>query len=203
MSEKKQISENSKQQLEANNGKLVAKLCFAVLAMFGFGFAMVPLYDVFCEVTGINGRVVVKANSTDVDPIDESRIVTVEFITRIANGNDMSFQALTQKVQLHPGQMSEVAFKVKNPSQYKVFAQAIPSVSPGQASLYLNKTECFCFTQQELQGKEEVTYPMKFFLDQDLPESITLLTVSYTLYKVGSEQLASAATEDNQDVESI
>ncbi|WP_111978947.1 cytochrome c oxidase assembly protein [Algibacillus agarilyticus] len=190
-------------ETKPDNKKLIYRLCIAVAFMFGFGFALVPLYDVFCQITGINGRVVVNASEDELQTVDESRLVTVEFITRIANGNNMTFEALTKRVQLHPGQLSEVAFTVKNPSDVQAYAQAIPSVSPGQASLFLNKTECFCFQQQELEANETVTYPMKFYLDRDLPHSISLLTVSYTLYKVGTGAVVSVSQEGKRNVESL
>lgn len=165
------------------NNKLVLRLVVIVVGMFGFGFALVPLYDVFCDITGING----KTNNTAAASssfIDESREITVEFITRTNSGMPWEFRAEKARVQVHPGEVNTVAFYVRNPATSDIIAQAIPSVSPGQAALYLNKTECFCFNQQPLQAGEEAWMPMSFYVDTSLPQGITYLTLQYTLYDV-------------------
>ena len=170
-------------QNQANN-KMVIKLVFIVVGMFGFGFALVPLYDVFCDITGINGKTENTAATYSGAAIDESRLVTVEFITRTNTGMPWEFRAETKKVKLHPGELSTVEFYVRNPASKDIVAQAIPSVSPGQAALYLNKTECFCFNQQPLSAGKEARMPMQFYVDPQLPEDITYFTVQYTLYDV-------------------
>lgn len=166
------------------NNKLVLRLIVVVVGMFGFGFALVPLYDVFCDITGINGKTDNKAAVRTVDDVDTSREITVEFITRTNSGMPWEFRAETQKVLVHPGEVNTVAFYVRNPANSNIIAQAIPSVSPGQAALYLNKTECFCFNQQPLQAGQEAWMPMSFYVDTSLPEDITYFTLQYTLYDV-------------------
>lgn len=171
-------------QQQAQNKKTILKLVFVVVGMFGFGFALVPLYDVFCAVTGINGKTAnVAADYTNID-VNKERWVTVEFITRTNSGMPWQFEAQTKKVKVNPGAMSQVDFYAFNPTGRDIVGQAVPSVSPGPAAIYLNKTECFCFNQQPLKAGEETIMPMKFYVDPELPEDITFFTVQYTLYDV-------------------
>ncbi|WP_421132929.1 cytochrome c oxidase assembly protein [Alteromonas sp. A079] len=170
-------------QTNANN-KLVIKLVVIVFGMFGFGFALVPLYDVFCDIAGINGKTENSAALYESVEIDESREVTVEFITRTNTGMPWEFRAETKRIKVHPGELNTVSFYVRNPASSNIVAQAIPSVSPGTAAIYLNKTECFCFNQQPLTAGAEAYMPMQFYVDPQLPEDITYFTLQYTLYDV-------------------
>lgn len=170
-------------QANANN-KMVIKLVVIVFGMFGFGFALVPLYDVFCDVTGINGKTENTAAVYESIEIDESREITVEFITRTNTGMPWEFRAQTSRMKVHPGELNTVSFYVRNPASNNMMAQAIPSVSPGMAALYLNKTECFCFNQQPLSAGAEAYMPMQFYVDPQLPEDISYFTVQYTLFDV-------------------
>lgn len=169
---------------QAKNNKLVLKLSAIVIGMFGFGFALVPLYDVLCDALGINGKTSDIAAVYEVVEIDESRLVTVDFITRINTGMPWEFRAETKRVKVHPGELNLVNFYVRNPTKADIVGQAVPSVSPGPAAIYMNKTECFCFEQQTLLAGEEVLMPMQFYVDPQLPENITYFTVQYTLYNV-------------------
>jgi cytochrome c oxidase assembly protein subunit 11 len=169
---------------QQSHGKTVAKLLAVVVGMFGFGFALVPLYDVFCDITGINGKTSDVAAVYEAVEIDTSRMITVEFITRTNTGMPWEFSAQTKRVEVHPGEMAEVAFYVRNPVSRDIIAQAIPSVSPGTAALYVNKTECFCFRHQPLKAGEEAIMPMTFYIDPQLPEDITFFTLQYTLYDI-------------------
>jgi cytochrome c oxidase assembly protein subunit 11 len=184
----KQTSDDKAAQSAAlspqSHGKTVAKLLAVVVGMFGFGFALVPLYDVFCDITGINGKTSDEAAVYEAVEIDTSRMITVEFITRTNTGMPWEFSAQTKRVEVHPGEMAEVAFYVRNPVSRDIIAQAIPSVSPGTAALYVNKTECFCFRHQPLKGGEEAIMPMTFYIDPQLPEDITFFTLQYTLYDI-------------------
>lgn len=166
------------------NSRLVVKLLVVVVGMFGFGYALVPLYDVFCDITGINGKTENRAAVYQAVEIDNSREITVEFITRTNTGMPWEFRAETKRMKVHPGELNTVEFYVRNPVSTDIIAQAIPSVSPGQAALYLNKTECFCFNQQPLTAGSEARLPMQFYVDPQLPEDINYFTVQYTLYDV-------------------
>ncbi|MCC2617004.1 cytochrome c oxidase assembly protein [Aestuariibacter halophilus] len=166
------------------HGRLVVKLVAIVVGMFGFGFALVPLYDVFCDITGINGKTENTAAVYDGVTVDTSRTVTVEFITRTNSGMPWEFTVETRRVDVHPGEMAQVNFFARNPASRDIVGQAVPSVSPGQAALFLNKTECFCFNHQPLAAGAEAVMPMKFYVDPQLPEDIRFFTVQYTLYDV-------------------
>ncbi|HEY9033232.1 MAG TPA: cytochrome c oxidase assembly protein [Pseudomonadales bacterium] len=163
---------------------LVLKLMFAVVGMFGFGFALVPLYDVFCEIAGINGKTSSTAYQAVEVAVDESRTITVQFVA--SNNADMKweFKPNQAKVVLHPGEAQNVSYFARNTEQRSMTAQAIPSVSPGRAAAYLHKTECFCFNQQTLAGGESLDMPIRFFIDQDLPKDIHTITLSYTIFDV-------------------
>lgn len=182
------MSENTTQVVDkASNSKVVNKLVLVVFAMFGFGFALVPLYDVFCDITGLNG----KTNNVGVayvdNGIDTSRTIKVQFITRMAKGIPWKFEPTVNEVSVHPGEMKFVDFYAKNQSQLTITGQAVPSVSPGIAAEYFQKIECFCFTQQPLKGGEEVNMGLQFYVDLDLPSEINTLTLSYTLYDISSK----------------
>ena len=164
--------------------KTVYKSLFAVVAMFGFGFAMVPLYDVFCDITGINGKTSDVAATYDAVEVDPDREIMVEFIARTNTGMPWEFRAETKRIKVHPGELNTVSFYVRNPARTEIIAQAIPSVTPGQAALFLNKTECFCFNQQPLAGGMEAHMPMQFYVDPQIPDDIHFFTVQYTLYDV-------------------
>lgn len=170
---------------------MVKKLCLAVVGMFGFGFALVPLYDVFCEVTGLNGKTNTEAYQATEVKVDESREITIQFIA--SNNDDMNWEFKPNQtvVKVHPGEAMSVSFFAKNPSGSEMVAQAIPSVSPGRAAEYFHKTECFCFNQQTLAGGDSLDMPLRFIVDQDLPKDIKTITLSYTIFDVTPEEVAS------------
>jgi cytochrome c oxidase assembly protein subunit 11 len=176
-------------------GRLVARLLLTVVGMFAFGFALVPLYDAFCDWTGLNGKTggpyVYEAESVQVD---ESREVTVQFMTSNNAGMSWVFEPLQRQVKVHPGAMTEVRFIARNPTDKAMVGQAIPSVSPFKGADYLHKTECFCFTQQRLEAGEEIEMPLLFFIDQALPKDISKLTLSYTLFDVTANFVSSGTT---------
>ena len=171
-------------RVNQDHSKTVNKILLLVAGMFCFAFALVPLYDVFCAVTGINGKTNTEAAVYEAVEVDETRTITVDFIARTNSDMPWEFTAQTKKVDVHPGKMTEVAFYVRNPTNRDIIAQAVPSVSPGTAALYLNKTECFCFQHQPLKAGEEALMPMVFYIDPQLPENITFFTLQYTLYDI-------------------
>ncbi|NMP33036.1 cytochrome c oxidase assembly protein [Thalassotalea sp. M1531] len=169
---------------DQNVQKTVKKLVLVVFAMFGFGFAMVPLYDVFCDITGLNGKTANTAAQVNDKGVDESRIVTVQFISHLSKGIPWQFEPMVREIKVHPGEMKLVKFYAKNESSKDIIGQAVPSVSPGQAALYFQKIECFCFNHQPLKAREDVEMALQFYVDPELPEHISTLTLSYTLYDV-------------------
>ncbi len=167
------------------------------VGMFGFAFALVPLYQVFCEITGLNGKTSGQAaliaeieNSTR--PVD--REITIEFLAGVARGMPWEFRPVDKELIVRPGQLNSTTFYVRNRSNKTVMGQAVPSVSPGLASLHLKKIECFCFEQQELAAGAEMEMGLSFYIDADLPADINELTLSYTMFLVSDqeqEQIAS------------
>ncbi|MFT5295274.1 MAG: cytochrome c oxidase assembly protein subunit 11 [Colwellia sp.] len=179
-----QNSNNKDSSATKQNSKVVKKLMLIVFGMFGFGFALVPLYDVFCDITGLNGKTSTTAAVYNAEQVDTQRIVTVQFISRTAQGIPWKFEPMVREIKVHPGEMKLVKFYAKNESTRDIIGQAVPSVSPGLAAAYFQKIECFCFTQQPLKANEEVEMALQFYVDPELPENISTLTLSYTLYDV-------------------
>jgi cytochrome c oxidase assembly protein subunit 11 len=161
------------------------KLAIIPLLMFGFGFALVPLYDVFCDITGLNGKTGrVEASEISTDLVDRSRIIEVRFLANTNTGLPWSFEPLVKKMEIHPGQVYEAVYRVRSASASKTLGQAVPSVSPGLAAQHFNKTECFCFTQQELEARETRDMPIRFIVDTDISEDIEQITLSYTFFSL-------------------
>lgn len=164
--------------------RTIKKLVLTVFAMFGFGFALVPLYDVFCEVTGLNGKTSNEAATALTEGVDETRTITVQFISRTAQGAPWTFRPVEREITVYPGEQKFVKFYARNDSQIDRIAQAIPSVSPGQAAVYFQKIECFCFNHQPLKAQEDVEMALQFYVDPELPDDVRTLTLSYTLYDI-------------------
>jgi cytochrome c oxidase assembly protein subunit 11 len=161
------------------------KLTMIPLLMFGFGFALVPLYDVFCDITGLNGKTGrIEASQIDASLVDTSRTIEVRFLAGTNTGLPWSFEPLVKKMEVHPGQVYEAVYRVRSSSKDSTLGQAVPSVSPGQAAQHFNKTECFCFTQQELAGFETRDMPLRFIVGTDISEKIEQITLSYTFFSL-------------------
>ncbi|EJS2609397.1 cytochrome c oxidase assembly protein [Vibrio alginolyticus] len=168
-----------------SNKKLTVKLLLATLLMFGFGYVLVPLYDVMCDALGINGKTseVAAIQPTGMQP-DMSRTVRVEFMAHVSPDMPWEFRPKVISMDVHPGEVVQTEYLAFNESGQKLVGQAVPSVSPGTGAAYFNKIECFCFNQQPLDGKQQAQMPLIFYIEPDLPESIHTLTLSYTLYKL-------------------
>lgn len=165
--------------------KLVVKLFIIVIGMFGFGFALVPIYNSLCQALGINGKTNNQAIAYNVNTVvTKNREVTVEFVATKNSNIPWEFYPKTTKIKVHPGEIAKLAFYAENQSNMTMTVQAIPSVTPAIAAKYLKKTECFCFTQQTLNGHEAMNMPLLFHLDSDLPANIKTLTLSYALFDV-------------------
>lgn len=159
-------------------------LFLVVALMFGFGFALVPLYDVFCEAVGLNGKTNKEAYEAVDVIVDESREVKIQFIVFNNDGMNWGFGPNEKVMRVNPGAVNSTSFFASNPRDYEMIAQAIPSVQPSRAAQYFHKTECFCFNQQTLQAGESVDMPLQFIVDQDLPKDIKTISLSYTLFDV-------------------
>ncbi|MES2831898.1 MAG: cytochrome c oxidase assembly protein [Pseudomonadota bacterium] len=168
------------------NGRMLGKLIVIAILMFGFGYALVPLYKKICEITGIN---VLSSKDGMVDgigntQIDKSRLVTVEFDAN--SHGPWRFRPTTSSVQVHPGEMTQVVYEVVNAQGRAVDAQAIPSYAPQQAAGHFKKVECFCFKQQTLQPNEAKQMPVMFFIDPKLPHDVKTITLSYTFFEIAT-----------------
>jgi len=167
------------------HGKTVAKLALTAVGMFGFAFALVPLYDLLCEVTGLGGRT---GGQYVYDPAelqrDTSRLVQVNFITNTNGGMPWEFWAEKGGMRVHPGEVKEVVFYVRNTTDRRMIGQAIPSVVPIRAAEHFHKTECFCFNHQVLEPGEVMEMPMRFIVGSELPQNVPTISLSYALFDV-------------------
>jgi cytochrome c oxidase assembly protein subunit 11 len=153
-----------------------------VLGMFGFVFALVPLYSVLCDVTGLNGKTRNQPEQVvDTEP-DMSRTITVEFLASVNESMPWDFHPAVTRMKVHPGQVHKTSFYARNLSSDTMVGQAVPSVAPGLAALHFRKTECFCFTEQRFAPGERRDMPLVFMVDKDLPKDITTLTLAYTFF---------------------
>jgi cytochrome c oxidase assembly protein subunit 11 len=174
------------------NSNMVGKLAIIVLAMFAFGYALVPLYKAICEMTGINilalgeknitgAKSVVPANTQ----IDKTRLITVEFDANASGPWD--FKPAMRSLQVHPGELATVMYEFQNVQNRKMAAQAIPSYAPSQAAAHFNKLECFCFQQYTLEAGEKKQWPVAFVIDPKLSKDVSTITLSYTFFEVGGK----------------
>lgn len=169
--------------------------------MFGFAFALVPLYDIFCEVTGLNGKT--SAQATLVEEIENAAVqadrrVTVELLAKAARGMPWEFRPTESELVVRPGELTKTTFYVRNRSMKTVTGQAVPSVSPGQGARFLRKLECFCFEQQELPPGGEMEMGVSLMVDPELPADIRELTLSYTMFRIDGAEYERAASRDDE-----
>jgi cytochrome c oxidase assembly protein subunit 11 len=174
------------------NSYMLGKLAIIVVAMFAFGYALVPIYKAICEITGINILALGEKNipgATSKAPantqIDKTRLITVEFDANARGPWD--FKPAVTSMQVHPGEMATVMYEFQNKQSYKMAAQAIPSYAPKQAAAYFNKLECFCFNQYTLEPGEKKQWPVAFVIDPKLSKDVKTITLSYTFFEVGGK----------------
>lgn len=182
--------------LRRDNRHMLAKLCLIAALMFGFGYALVPMYKAICEALGINvltlnqvrtsghGRATDAGNSQ----IDRERWITVEFDANARGPWD--FKPASRSVRVHPGEVTTVMYQFKNVQDRAMSAQAIPSYAPKQATAHFNKLECFCFNEYTLAPGESKEWPVVFVIDPKLPKDVSTITLSYTFFEVGSKTKA-------------
>ena len=174
--------------LKLSNNPIVdtsAKLAVTAVVMFAFVFVvMVPLYNVLCDVLGINGKTSGQAYTSVEARVDESRTVTIQFIATNNAGMPWEFSPTKTAMKVHPGAVNDTVFFAHNPRPDAMIAQAIPSISPSRAAKYFHKTECFCFNQQPLAAGKDADLALQFIIDRDLPDDIHVITLSYTIFDV-------------------
>ncbi len=167
------------------NAQMLGKLIVVAIMMFGFGYALVPIYKKICEVLGVNiltpkDMTIEEVKNTQVD---SSRLITVEFDAN-AQG-PWRFRPTVSSVQVHPGEMAQVVYEVVNTQPRSIDGQAIPSYAPQQVAAHFKKVECFCFQQQTLGPNEAKQMPVVFYVDAALPKDVKTITLSYTFFEIG------------------
>ncbi len=176
---------------------LTTQLFALVVAMFGFGFALVPLYDVFCQILGIGGKTAAQAAEV-VEAPDLNREIMVEFVTTVNEGAPWEFSAGVAEMRVHPGKLYQATFFARNLTGRPQVGQAVPSVAPGQVAKYFRKTECFCFERQSFSANEGRDMPVVFILDPEIPRHIDRITLSYTFFAM--ETLAGVVTNNPSEI---
>ena len=164
---------------------MLTRLSIVAVAMFGFGFALVPFYDHICRALGVNS-LVERSEAAPNTQIDLSRTVTIELDAN-AHGMPWRFQPMVRHLEVHPGELVQVEYEVANVRGAPVTGQAVVSYGPALAGKFVRKLECFCFTQQTLAAGETRRMPVSFVLDAGLPDDINTVTLSYTFFEVGGK----------------
>jgi cytochrome c oxidase assembly protein subunit 11 len=169
---------------QRSNMRMAVKLGFVALFFVGFGFAMVPLYDVICEITGLNGKTNTVAMVADKNTqVDLSRSVNVEFLSHTMPGVGLTFKPEQFSIRIHPGAISHMNYTVTNNSDQVFVGQAIPSITPAVAAQHFEKLECFCFSQQTFQPGESRTMPVVFVVNPKMDRDLGTVTLSYTFFE--------------------
>ena len=184
------------------NIRMVGKLAVVTAGMFAFGYALVPLYNAICEMTGINilslSERQVPGVASKLTPentqVDRSRTITVEFDAN--SRGPWEFKPAVRSMQVHPGELATVMYEFQNVQNRRMAAQAIPSYAPRQAAAHFNKLECFCFTQYTLDAGEKKEWPVAFIIDPKLSKDVTTITLSYTFFEVGGKTPAAPSSTD-------
>lgn len=171
-----------KEQLDLKNKLLVRKILWMLLGSLLFAFALVPLYDVLCNLTGLNGKTNNSAAVLSKAKVDNTRWLNVQFTTNVMPGLGWNFYPKQTSIKLHPGQIETVIFIAKNTTNEVVVGRAVPSVTPGIAAANLKKIECFCFVNQSLKPGEEKEMPLRFFVSPELPKDVSDMTLSYAFF---------------------
>ena len=178
--------------LRGENFRMLSKLVVITAGMFGFGYALIPIYRHICELTGINILAVAERQAVPRDElapgntqVDRTRLITVEFDAN-ARG-PWEFKPEKRSVQVHPGELTTVMYEFQNVQNRTMAAQAIPSYAPRQAAAHFNKLECFCFNQYTLEPGEKKQWPVAFVIDPKLSKDVSTITLSYTFFEVGAK----------------
>lgn len=185
MNEQKTDTESKSNQRQPISRSFWIKLGLIPFAMFGFAFAMVPLYDTFCDITGLNGRTsTVVYDERSIGEVDHSRTIEIDFLSATTPGFPVKFYPVTKSMKVTPGKIYTVDYYAENRSDEVIIGQAVPSVAPGQAAVHLKKLECFCFKNQTFEPKVPVKMPVRFYVDSKLNINISNITLSYNFIRV-------------------
>jgi len=168
--------------LRRANRNMTWKLLAFAAGSFAFGFALVPLYNVLCSVTGYGDQSKLLKRVSAVEQPQLDRTVTVEFLADVASAGTFEFHPVVRTVEVHPGQLYTARFYAHNLSGRDTVAQAVPNIAPSEVAAYFHKTECFCFTPQHFGLNEGRNMPVRFIIDPSLPQHIDTITLAYTFY---------------------
>jgi cytochrome c oxidase assembly protein subunit 11 len=163
------------------NNSLTRRLLLMAAGSFAFGFALVPLYDVICDLAGIR---VNTSPSAAVESAAAPRRVTLELVSVLAPGSDWELTPVAAAITVVPGRLHEAQFRIRSRAGHAATGQAIPSVAPAYAARYLQKTECFCFTPQHFGADQEREFTVRFILDPQLPPQVDRMTLAYSMYTI-------------------
>ena len=162
---------------------LLTKLFVFPILMFGFGYLMVPLYDIFCEITGLNGKTgAISTAQASQMQVDTSREIKIEFTSSINQKGTWEFRPLEPIMMVNPGKPYTTKFIAVNKRNEALVSQSVPSVTPNKAAAHFDKTECFCFTEQKFEALEEREMPVTFVVGTAVPQDVDTITLSYTLF---------------------
>jgi cytochrome c oxidase assembly protein subunit 11 len=164
------------------NQKLTLKLAAFALGSFAFGFALVPLYDVLCDITGFGDQSQLARARMAIEAPDDSRTITVDFVADLPSVGNWEFRPTVASMQIHPGRLYKTEFFAHNLTGFATTAQAVPNIAPGKAAGYFRKTECFCFTPQKFAVNEQRPMVVRFVVDPAIPHYVDRITLSYTFY---------------------
>jgi cytochrome c oxidase assembly protein subunit 11 len=188
---------------QRNIGLTAAACAVFVAGMVGMSFAAVPLFALFCQVTGYGGTTQ-RADAAPEATLD--RTITIRFDANVGNGLGWSFRPAVREVKVKLGEIGEVAYIAENRTRGVTTGSAVFNVAPGEAGLYFNKIACFCFTEQTLRPGERVEMPVTFFVDPAIAEDADLrgvntITLSYTFFPATApaQPLAAATVERAED----
>jgi cytochrome c oxidase assembly protein subunit 11 len=172
--------------LRRENRNMTLKLLAIAAGSFGFGFALVPLYNVLCSVTGYGDQAKLLQKVSAIEHPQVNRTVTVEFMADVASAGNWEFRPVVRTVQVHPGELYTAQFYAHNLTGRDTVAQAVPNIAPSEVAAYFHKTECFCFTPQHFKLDEGRNMPVRFIIDPALPSTIDMITLAYTFYDESS-----------------
>jgi len=172
--------------LQRENRNMTGKLLAMAAGSFAFGFALVPLYNVLCAVTGYGDQTQLLRKAQALENPDLSRTVTVEFLADVASAGSWDFRPVKRTIQVHPGQLYTAQFFARNLTGRDTLAQAVPNIAPSEVAAYFHKTECFCFSPQHFARDEGRNMPVRFIIDPALPQHIDMITLAYTFYDESS-----------------
>jgi len=172
--------------LDRANRSLTIKLLAIALGSFAFGFALVPLYNVLCSVTGYGDQTALLRRVRAIEKPDMTRTITIEFLGNVASNGEWEFAPVARTVEVHPGKLYSAEFFAHNLTGRDTTAQAVPNIAPSKIAAYFHKTECFCFAPQHFRVNEQRNMPVRFIVDPAIPGYIDRITLAYTFYDESS-----------------